>query len=191
MPRRRSRLTRLSTAELAVAPAATAQNSQPSDPAPAKRVSASGDNKATVTPPRNVANVLTLGYAAQAAGLVYILATARRSASRYRLSSAFSAVVMASAMLELYVLVQNWTNSFVWNGWAYVLGAEGTFANGYRYMNWSVDVPVLLKQLLIVLGFSGWRFWSLWTQFVICGLLIICTGYTGQFYEATNTSLYI
>ena len=139
-----------------------------------------------------VANVLTLGYAAQAAGLVYFLATSKRSAPRYRLSSVLSAVVMASAFLELYVLAQNWSNSFVWNGSAYVLGADATFANGYRYMNWSIDVPVLLTQLLIVLGFTGRRFRSLWLQFTVGGLLMIYTGYIGQFYEATNTTnLYI
>lgn len=34
-------------------------------------------------------------------------------------------------------------------------GAEQTFSNGYRYINWSIDVPMLLTQFLIALGLTG------------------------------------
>jgi len=59
-------------------------------------------------------------------------------------------------------------------------------------MNWSIDVPVLLTQLLIVLGYTGAAFRRLWVQFVVAGLLMVYTGYVGQFREVTDpTWLYL
>lgn len=134
-----------------------------------------------------VSHVLTLGYAAMAAGLVYFLVTRSSVSARYRLSSTLSAVVMASAFLELYVLSARWTEAFAWNGSAYVLQDE-LFSNGYRYVNWSIDVPVLLTQLLIVVGVTGAAFRKAWAGFVVLGLLMIYTGYAGQFYEVDGSA---
>lgn len=130
-----------------------------------------------------VSHVFTVGYAAMAAGLVYFLVTARSISPRYRLSSVLSGVVMISAFLELYVLWQKWDRAFVYDGEAFVLGGEGLFSNGFRYMNWSIDVPVLLTQLLIVVGVTGVAFKRTWALFVFSGLGMIYTGYVGQFYE--------
>jgi len=129
--------------------------------------------------------VLTFGVAAMAAGLVYFLSTSNRVAPHYRLSSTLSAVVMASAFLELGLLLWNWRTSFVFNGVTWVSG-DSTFTNAFRYMNWSIDVPVLLTQILVVLGFTGKRFTSPWVKFVIAGLLMIWTGFIGQFYESAG-----
>lgn len=138
-----------------------------------------------------VSHILTLGYAAQLAGLVYFLATLNNVAPRYRLSSVLSAVVMASATLELYQLFQAWNTAFVFTDGVWQLG-DTSFSNGFRYMNWSIDVPMLLLQLVVVLGLTRAQAVSYGTKFIIGGLLMIWTGYIGQFYEVTNlTQLFI
>lgn len=58
------------------------------------------------------------------------------------------------------------------------------FSNGARYVNWSIDVPMLLTQFLIVLGVTGDAFWRQWRKFTIAGLAMIWTGYVGQYYES-------
>lgn len=131
--------------------------------------------------------VLTFGVAAMAAGLVYFLSTRDRVASQYRLSSTLSAVVMVSAFLELGILLINWRNAFEFNGTLWVSG-NSTFSNAFRYMNWSIDVPVLLTQILVVLGYTGKQFTNPWAKFVIAGLLMIWTGFIGQFYEAAGVA---
>lgn len=132
-----------------------------------------------------VTAVLTFGVAAMAAGLVYFLSTRDRVAPQYRLSSTLSAVVMVSAFLELGILLLNWRFAFEFNGEMWVSGAS-TFTNAFRYMNWSIDVPVLLTQILVVLGFTGSHFTSPWIRFVIAGWLMIWTGFVGQFYESAG-----
>ena len=129
-----------------------------------------------------VLSVFTLTAAVFAACLVYSLATAGSIAPRYRLTSVLTGVVMVSAVLELGLLALQWSGAFTWNGSAYVL-ADSLFSNGFRYMNWSIDVPVLLTQLLIVGGITGRLFFKRWASFVVAGLAMIWTGYVGQFDE--------
>jgi len=132
-----------------------------------------------------VRNVLTLGVGAQVAGLVYFLSTSRESAPAYRLSSTLSAVVMVSAALILLNQQLNWQQAFTWDGDRWNPGTT-TFSNGYRYVNWSIDVPMLLTQLLVALGVPHDKFRRTFIGFVVGGLLMIYTGYVGQFYETTS-----
>lgn len=136
-----------------------------------------------------VSNVLTLGFTAQAAGLVYFLATLKNVSPHYRLASVLSAVVMVSAFLQLFWLQQNWRDAFVFIDGLWRLSTD-VFSNSFRYMNWSIDVPMLLLQLVIVLGLTQNQAISYGSQFIIGGLLMIWTGYIGQFYEVTNLALF-
>ena len=129
-----------------------------------------------------ILSVFTLTAAVFAAVLVYSLATAKSIAPRYRLTSYLTGVVMVSATIELGLLAMRWDSAFSWNGEAYALTGD-LFSNGFRYMNWSIDVPVLLTQLLIVGGITGAAFKKRWAAFVAAGLAMIWTGYIGQFDE--------
>ncbi len=138
-----------------------------------------------------VSQVLTFGVGAHLAALLYFCLTIGQVAPRYRLSNVLSGVVMISAALILFQQQQSWQNAFVFNGDVWER-SNATFSNGYRYMNWTIDVPMLLTQLLIVAGFAGARFRRYWVQFVVAGLAMIYAGYVGQFYETTSTAqLYI
>jgi bacteriorhodopsin len=133
-----------------------------------------------------VSHVLTLGYAAMAASLFYFLLTIKDNAPRYRMSSILSVVVMVSAVILLFMQQQSWVNSYGLNAAnnAYVLKDAGElFTNGYRYLNWLIDVPNLLIQILFVAGIAGLAFRKYLVQFAASGMLMIITGYIGQFYE--------
>jgi len=91
-------------------------------------------------------------------------------------------VVMVSAVIELGLLALRWSNAFSWNGSEYASTGD-LFSNGFRYMNWSIDVPVLLTQLLIVGRITSLAFRRRWASSVIAGLGMIWTGYFGQFDE--------
>ncbi len=136
-----------------------------------------------------VAHVLTLGYAVMLAGLFYFILTIKTVAPKYRTSSVLSVVVMVSAFLLLYAQAQNWTNSFVFDveRGRYFLGdGVDLFNNGYRYLNWLIDVPMLLFQILFVVSLTKSKFSSIRNQFWFSGTGMILTGYVGQFYEVTN-----
>jgi len=119
------------------------------------------------------------------AGLVYFAMTARTTAPNYRLSAYISAVVMVSAALELGQLWLLWNQSFEWavlRG-SFVPVPQEQFSNGYRYMNWLIDVPMLATQLVVVCGFAGAELRNRWAKLTIAGVLMILTGYVGQYFE--------
>ena len=139
------------------------------------------------------AHVLTVGFAIMLAALLYFVLTMKTVAPKDRISSVLSVVVMISAFLLLMIQQQNWTNAFVFDADSgrYFLGSEtDQFNNGYRYLNWLIDVPMLLFQILFVVSLTKSSFSSVRNQFWFSGTLMILTGYVGQFYEVTNPTLF-
>ncbi len=136
-----------------------------------------------------VSHILTLGYAAMAASLLYFILTKNSNMPKYRMSSVLSVVVMTSALLLLFAQQQSWESAYAFTGEAYAL-REGAplFTNGYRYLNWLIDVPMLLIQILFVAGIAGAAFKKYVVQFTVSGTLMIVTGYVGQFYEPGRLS---
>ncbi len=155
-------------------------------------------------------HVLTLGFAVMAAAMLYFILTIRSVAPRYRTSSVLSVVVMISAFLVLFFQQQSWVNSFSYNPTTQLfepVGIVGTaavadgaavsgaavgnvegFTNGYRYLNWLIDVPMLLFQILFIVEITGAQFRSYRNQFWFSGAGMIITGYIGQFYEVAGKS---
>ncbi len=139
-------------------------------------------------------HVLTLGYAVMAAGLLYFILTIKYVDRKYQMSNLLSGVVMVSAFLLLYAQAGNWTSSFVFDQETgkYMLGeGEDLFNNGYRYLNWLIDVPMLLFQILFVVSLTKSKLSSIRNQFWFSGAGMIITGYIGQFYEVTNFNLFM
>ncbi len=138
-----------------------------------------------------VAHVLTLGYAVMLAGLFYFILTMRSVAPKYRISSVLSVVVMVSAFLLLFKQASNWTSAFEFDaarGKYFLASGADLFNNGYRYLNWLIDVPMLLFQILFVVSLKRSNFASIRNQFWFSGAAMIITGYIGQFYEVTDTT---
>jgi bacteriorhodopsin len=141
------------------------------------------------------AHVLTVGYAIMLASLLYFILTIRTVRPRYRTSSILSVVVMVSAFLLLLIQQQNWTGAlqFDTESARYVLNPNNPgdlFNNGYRYLNWLIDVPMLLFQILFVVTLTKSSFSSIRNQFWFSGTGMIVTGYIGQFYEVTSPATF-
>ena len=107
--------------------------------------------------------------------------------------SALSAVVMVSAFLILYFQADAWQAAFQFNEATgmYERAAGAQFTNGFRYLNWLIDVPLLLIQMLFVLALTAAKRWKYGVQFVVSGALMIILGYIGQFYEVTSAKALI
>jgi bacteriorhodopsin len=141
------------------------------------------------------AHVLTLGYAVMLASLFYFILTMKTVAPKYRTSSVLSVVVMVSAFLLLFVQRENWVEAFTFSQETgrYMLDPNhggDLFNNGYRYLNWLIDVPMLLLQILFVVSLTTSSFTSIRNQFWFSGTMMILTGYIGQYYEVTNPTAF-
>lgn len=135
-----------------------------------------------------IAHTLTLGYAAHAAAILYFIVTINRSSGRYRSSSVLSIVVMVSAALLLFRLSVSFDAAFVFDGERYVV-TDQPFTHGWRYLNWLIDVPCLLIQLLYAFELTAKRVLNLRVLLGATGALMVVLGYIGQFYEVENLTL--
>ncbi len=138
-------------------------------------------------------HVLTLGYAVMFAGLLYFILTIKNVDKKYQMSNILYAVVMVSAALLLYAQVGNWTESFAFDaerGKYFLVEGGDLFNNGYRYLNWLIDVPMLLFQILFVVQLTKSKLSSVRNQFWFSGAMMIITGYIGQYYEVTDLSAF-
>ena len=135
-----------------------------------------------------VSHILVFGVGAMLAGLVYFVISAREVAPKYRMSNYLSAVVMVSAAIILFNQHLSWDRTFSFNGSAWVsnVANEGlgmTFSNGYRYLNWAIDVPMLLLQILFVIPIAAAGFRKLAWGFGSAGLLMVVFSYVAQHFE--------
>lgn len=137
-----------------------------------------------------ISHLLTLGVGAMAVGFVYFVLTMRRSEPRYQPSSVLSAIVMVSAFLILFRQLQGWEAAFAFEDGLFRL-TDSTFSNGYRYLNWSIDVPCLLTQMLFIVNVTPAKFRKTRNRFIAAGLLMIYTGYIGQYFEMTSIGWFL
>ncbi len=131
-----------------------------------------------------VNHILTLGFASMGAALLFFILTKNNALPKYRISSVISVVVMVSAFLLLFIQRESWADAFTFTGSAYAMSEESDlFTNGYRYLNWLIDVPMLLIQILFVAEIAGSDRARYMTRFTVSGAAMILLGYVGQFYE--------
>jgi bacteriorhodopsin len=97
---------------------------------------------------------------------VYFLTQMNSVAKQYRNGVAVSAVVVGIAGYHYFRM---------WSGWA-----EGMVNEGYRYADWLITVPLLVIELLIVLGVTADRRKKLMTTLVPATVLMIGLGYPGE-----------
>ncbi len=140
-----------------------------------------------------VAHVLTVGYAVMFAALLYFILTIKTVQPKYRTTAILSVVVMVSAGLLLFIQAQNWVNAFTFDveqGRYFLADGSALFNNGYRYLNWLIDVPMLLFQILFVVTLTKSSFSKVRNRFWFSGSMMIITGYIGQYFEVTSFALF-
>lgn len=113
-----------------------------------------------------VYNALSFGTAVMLGAFVYFLTQISSVAKKYRSSIAASAVVVGIAGYHYFR---------IWGAFA-----DGNVNEGYRYADWLITVPLLIVELLIVLGTSAERRKSLMLTLVPATALMVGLGYPGE-----------
>lgn len=124
------------------------------------KVSLTGDNYTLVY------NALSFGTAVMLGAFVYFLTQVGAVAKAYRAGVAVSAVVVGIAGYHYFR---------IWSGFA-----EGEMNEGYRYADWLITVPLLVVELLIVLGVANELRKKLMWRLVPATVLMIGLGYPGE-----------
>ena len=113
-----------------------------------------------------VYNALSFGTAVMLGAFVYFLTQAKTVAKPYQAGVVVSAIVVGIAGYHYYRM---------WSSFA-----EGTMNEGYRYADWLITVPLLIVELLVVLGVAADARRKLMTRLVPATALMIALGYPGE-----------
>jgi bacteriorhodopsin len=113
-----------------------------------------------------VYNLLSFGTAVMLGAFVYFLTQINSVSKAYRSGVAVSAVVVGIAGYHYFR---------IWEGFA-----AGEMNEGYRYADWLITVPLLIIELLIVLGVTAAARRALMWKLVPATVLMIALGYPGE-----------
>ncbi len=120
-----------------------------------------------------VYNVLSFGTAVMFGAFVYFLTQMKTVKDQYRSAVSVSAVVVGIAGYHYFR---------IWSDFG-----EMKMNEGYRYADWLITVPLLIIELLIVLGVSTEIRKKLMTGLLPATVLMIGLGYPGEVSSSTGT----
>jgi bacteriorhodopsin len=119
-----------------------------------------------------------------AAGLFFILSRNRIS-DRHRMAVTLSTLVVFIAGYHYFRIFGSWEGAFTETAAGFV--QSGAFNEGYRYADWLLTVPLLLAELVLLLGLARSRSTSLITKLGVAAVLMIALGYPGEIATQTST----
>jgi len=120
-----------------------------------------------------VYNLLSFGTAVMFGAFVYFLTQMKAVKEQYRSAVSVSAVVVGIAGYHYYR---------IWSDFG-----ELKMNEGYRYADWLITVPLLIVELLIVLGVSSELRKKLMTSLIPATVLMIGLGYPGEIADSAGT----
>lgn len=139
-----------------------------------------------------VYNLFSLAIAAMLSSFVYFALTRREISPRYRGAVTAGAMVVLIAGYHYFRIFNNWVDAYHVNtapGGGEVYAPTGLpFNHAYRYIDWMLTVPLLMVELVIVLGLSRKETGSLIFKLAVASFLMIVLGFVGET-DRTSTSV--
>ncbi len=126
-----------------------------------------------------VFNMLSLTIAGMLAAFVFFLLARSYVAPRYHIALYLSALIVFIAGYHYLRIFESWVGAYQLQEGSYVPTGK-PFNDFYRYADWILTVPLLLLELILVLGLSTARTWNLSLKLVIASLLMLGLGYVGE-----------
>ena len=128
-----------------------------------------------------VYNGLSLAVAAMLAGTLFFFFSRSQVGFKYRPALLVSALVTAIACYHYFRIFNSWVDAHhvMTGGKAYQL-TDSSFNDAYRYMDWILTVPLLLVELVAVLGLTKIESRGLLSKLAFAAFLMIALGYPGE-----------
>jgi len=130
-----------------------------------------------------VYNMLSLGIASMLFTSIFLFIARDRVLPRYRLAVMVSATVTAIAAYHYFRMFDSFHAAYGGMHEGKIPGIVQAFAHynvGYRYVDWFLTVPLLLVELVAVLGLVREKQSSLLKRLVPAAALMIILGYPGD-----------
>ena len=135
-----------------------------------------------------VYNVFSFGLISMLACTVYTLVSQQRVLAKYRNALVLSSMVTFIAAYHYLRIFDSFKESSA-DMTVNVSGAQGSFNEAYRYVDWLLTVPLLLVEVVAVLALAKATSSSLITRLVPASAAMIALGYPGEISSDQNTQV--
>lgn len=133
-----------------------------------------------------VYNALSLTLATMFGSGIFFFAARSQVAPRYRPALIISGVVVFIAGYHYFRIFESWAAAFVLQNGSYVPSGV-PFNEAYRYADWLITVPLLLIELVAVLGLSKAASSGLITKLSLASVAMLALGYPGEISSDSGT----
>jgi bacteriorhodopsin len=128
-----------------------------------------------------VYSLFSLCIAAMGAAFVFFLGSRQSIGAKYRPALLVSALVVGIAGYHYYRIFNSWNASYTLDTASGEYRPSAIpFNDAYRYADWLLTVPLLLVELVSVLGLPRGQSGKLLVRLSIAAVLMIATGYPGE-----------
>lgn len=127
-----------------------------------------------------VYNMFSFAIASMLAAFVFFYTAQSQVAPKYRISLIVSGLVVGIAAYHYFRILHSWEAM-------YEYGAP--FNDAYRYVDWLLTVPLLLVELILVLGLSKEKNKAMLPNLIIAAAAMIALGYPGEILPAGEKTL--
>ncbi|MEI6513686.1 MAG: bacteriorhodopsin-like [bacterium] len=133
-------------------------------------------------------NIFSFGLISMLACTVYTLVSQSRVLPKYRAALVMSSMVTFIAGYHYFRIFNSFNESSMKN--AVTVGtSQGSFNEAYRYVDWILTVPLLLVEVIAVLGLVKAASTSLITRLVPASAAMIILGYPGEISSDNGTKI--
>ena len=136
-----------------------------------------------------VHNAFSFAIAGMGAATIFLWLERSQVATQYRTALTISGLVTAIATYHYFRIFNSWEGAYtVVNG---VVTATGSaFNHAYRYVDWLLTVPLLLVELILVMGLTRKETYSKAVWFGLMAAIMVILGYPGETATDTSTKLF-
>lgn len=126
-----------------------------------------------------VDNMFSLTVAAMGAAALFFFSARSLVAPKFRPALMVSGLVVAIACYHYFMIRHSWEGAYAYAEGKFVPTGK-SFNDFYRYADWILTVPLLMVELVAVLGLAKAVSRPLLTKLVIAAALMIALGYPGE-----------
>ena len=134
-----------------------------------------------------VYNVLSLAIASMMATFVFFALVRTEIAMKYRGAVSAGAMVVFIAAYHYFRIFNNWEAAYHINPGGGYSPSGLPFNNAYRYIDWMLTVPLLVIELVLILGLTRKVTSGLIAKLGFAAFLMIILGYVGETDRTSQT----
>lgn len=133
-----------------------------------------------------VYNAFSFTIAAMGAATLFFWLGRSQVSDRYKTALTITGLVTAIAFYHYFRMFESWAVTYkVVGGQIQATGVA--FNDAYRYVDWLLTVPLLLIELVLVMGLSQQETWSKGVRLGALAALMIVLGYPGEISTMAST----